>query len=164
LNIIAAREPSRSQVNYPLFFYYLHLGLASVTFLVHCERDTSVGEKNVVFFIRAGKSLHSRRVLKTLKRSSKGKAQRGQYLLVVGLDCYNWYQSQTLGDVPGRRLSSEGVHEAVCQRGCWTLKEVDWGIPHRLKKGTSASEDVGPRRGVDCEIPYWLGRRTKHFL
>ena len=30
---------------------------------------------------------------------------------------------------------------------------VDWGVPHRLEKGTSASEDVGTRRKVDCEIP-----------
>ena len=31
-----------------------------------------------------------------------------------------------------------------------------WGIPHRLEKGTSVSEDVGPQREVDCEISHWL--------
>ena len=37
---------------------------------------------------------------------------------------------------------------------------VDWGgVPHR-----SASKDAGPERRVDCEIPHWLGRRTKHFF
>ena len=37
-------------------------------------------------------------------------------------------------------------------------------VPHRLEKGMSVSEDDGPQRGVDCEIPRWLGRRTKHSL
>ena len=54
-----------------------------------------------------------------------------------------------------RRLSSKGGgHEAVCQQGRWAPKGVDWGVPHRLEKGTSASEDP---KGVDCEIPHWLG-------
>ena len=26
----------------------------------------------------------------------------------MGFDCYKWYQSQTPGDVPARRLSSKG--------------------------------------------------------
>ena len=34
---------------------------------------------------------------------------------------------------------------------------------HRLEKGTSTSEDAGPRRGVNCEIPHRMGR-TKYFL
>ena len=38
------------------------------------------------------------------------------------------------------------------------------GVSHRLEKGTSASENAGPRRGVDCEIPHQLERRTKHSL
>ena len=37
------------------------------------------------------------------------------------------------------------------------------GVQHRLEKGTSASEDAGPQRGVDCEIPHRLGRRTKYY-
>ena len=28
-------------------------------------------------------------------------------MLAVGLGCYKWYQSQTRGDVPARRLSPE---------------------------------------------------------
>ena len=43
-------------------------------------------------------------VLKTLRGSPKGKVQRGQYLLAVGLNRYKWYQSQTPDDVPARKL------------------------------------------------------------
>ena len=50
--------------------------------------------------------------------------KRGQHLLVVGLGRYKWYQSQTRGDVPARRLGFEGVDT----RGC-------------------ASKDAGPRMG-----------------
>ena len=41
---------------------------------------------------------------KTLRGSLVGKVQRGQYLRVVGLSCYTWYQTQTLGGVPARSL------------------------------------------------------------
>ena len=44
---------------------------------------------------------------KTLRGSPEGKAQRRQYLLVMSLDCYKWYQIWTPGDVPERRLSPE---------------------------------------------------------
>ena len=37
---------------------------------------------------------------------------------------------------------------------------VDCEIPHRLERGASASEDTEPRRGVDCEIPHPLERGT----
>ena len=60
-----------------------------------------------------------------------------------------------------RRLSPEGDgHETV------TLgSKEEWigGVPHQLGYGTSASEDAG-LDGVDCEIPYRLGRKTKHPL
>ena len=106
----------------------------------------SVGE-NKTPFIRAWKPLPSRRVLKTLRESWKGKAQRGQYLIVADLGCYKWYQSQTQGNVPTRRMSFEGgwtrggvpsrtldpergwiggltsiEEEYECQRGRWALK------------------------------------------
>ena len=45
---------------------------------------------------------------KVLKGSSKGKVQGGQYLLLVGLDSYKWYQSQTPDDVPAISLFPEG--------------------------------------------------------
>ena len=86
-------------------------------------------------------------------------------MLAVGLGCYKWYQNQTTGDVSARRLSlEEGGHEAVCQQGRWAPKGMDWGVPHRLEKGTSARKDTGIRRGVDCEISYRLRRRTKNSL
>ena len=44
---------------------------------------TSVGRENETLFTRVWKPFISRRVLKALKRSSGGKAQKGQYLLAV---------------------------------------------------------------------------------
>ena len=42
---------------------------------------------------------------------------------------------------------------------------VDLGVvPHRLEEGKSASENAGPQREVDCDVPHWLGRRTNHHL
>ena len=58
---------------------------------------TSIGKGNVCQQGRwpegvdwVWKSLSSRCVLKTLKGSLKGKAQRGQYLLAMGLGSYNY--------------------------------------------------------------------------
>ena len=51
---------------------------------------TSVGEENETFFIRMRKPLPSRRVLETLSGSSKGKVQKGQYLLAMGLNSYRY--------------------------------------------------------------------------
>ena len=31
-------------------------------------------------------------------------------------------------------------------------------VPHRLEEGKSVSEDVEPQKGVDCDVPHWLGR------
>ena len=59
---------------------------------VDCEIPHHSGE-NETFFIRVWKPLFSRRVLKTLRESSKRKAQREQYLLVVDFGHYKWYQS-----------------------------------------------------------------------
>ena len=116
--------------------------------------------ENETPFIWVWKSLPNRRVLKTLRGSPKGKAQRRQCRLAVGLGRYKWYQkSQTLGDVRARRLFPEGGrHEAVCQSRRSAPRGLDLlGVPHRLEKGTSASEDAGLRRGVDCEILHRLG-------
>ena len=43
-------------------------------------------------------------------------------------------------------------------------KGVDCEIPHRLERGASASEDARPRKGVNCEISHRLERGTKHAL
>ena len=42
-------------------------------------------------------------------------------------------------------------------------KGVDLAVSHRLEKGISDSEDVGPRRELDCDVLRWLGRRTKLY-
>ena len=55
-----------------------------------------------------------------------------------------WTQSS----VPVRMLSSEGS---------------GLGVPHRLEKGTSAREDVGPRRGVDCKSTS-IGEENETFF
>ena len=46
--------------------------------------------------------------VETLRGSQKGKTQRRQYLLVVDLDRYKWYQSQTPDDVSAFLLFPEG--------------------------------------------------------
>ena len=92
-----------------------------------------IGEENETFFIRVWKPLTSKHVLTTFRGSLKGK---GQYLLVVGLDHYKWYQSQTPSDVLARRLSLEGEWTQDYTRLC-ANKDVDhegsgdWGVPHR---------------------------------
>ena len=43
---------------------------------------------NEAFLVRVWKPLPNRRVLKTLRESPKGKAQRDQYVLAVGLGRY----------------------------------------------------------------------------
>ena len=53
--------------------------------LENLEDPTSIGEENENFFIRVWKSLPSRHVLKTLKESPKGKAQRGPDIGGFGL-------------------------------------------------------------------------------
>ena len=99
---------------------------------------------NETFFTRVWKPLPNRRVLETLRGSLKGKAQRGQYLLAVGLDSYKWYQRQTPDDVSVRRLIPE---EGWSRGGVPTSSGVDWGVPHRLEKETSTNENVGPQMG-----------------
>ena len=114
-------------------------------------------EQNILY--RVWKSLSRIRDLKSLRESSKGKVQRRQYLLMMGLGHYKWFQSQTRGDVPVRRLSLEGDgHEVVCQQGCWAPKRGGLGVPHphRLEKGTSVSKNAW-LRGV------WTGKGI-HFV
>ena len=54
----------------------------------YIEKDIASREENETFFIKVWKPLSSRHVLKTLRGSLKGKVQRGQYLLAVGLGGY----------------------------------------------------------------------------
>ena len=59
-----------------------------------------------------------------------------------------------------------GIDTRRCaSKDAGSQKGMDLGaVPHRLEEGKSASEDARPRRGVDCDVPHWLGRRTKHPL
>ena len=115
---------------------------------------TLVGEENEAFFIRVLKPLPSKHILKTLSESSKGKAQREQYLLVVSLGRYNGIRAR---------------HRAMCQQGGWAPKGVDTRQCSSKDSGPEGgglgvSADAGLQRGVDCEISHWLGRRTKYAL
>ena len=81
---------------------------------------TSVGEENETFFIRVWKSLLSRRVLKTLRGSPKGKTQRGQYLL------------QMVSELDTGRCASEDSGP----QGGWTVRShIEWkgkrSIPYK---------------------------------
>ena len=126
------------------------------------------------WFLILSKPLSSIRVFKTLRGRPKGKVQRGQYLLAVGLDYYKWYQSQVPSGVPTRTLGLKGgriVRSHIHWRGGTSAsenvgfrREVDCEISYWLERETSASEDVGPRKEVDCEISYRLERETKHCL
>ena len=51
----------------------------------------SWGEERSILY-KGGKPLPRRRILKTLKGDLEGKAQRGQYLLAVGLSYYRRVQ------------------------------------------------------------------------
>ena len=104
---------------------------------------TSVGEENKTFFIRVWKPLPSRSVLKPW-----GKVQRGQYLVVVDLGCYKWYQSQTPGDVTTRRLSLEEgwprdgmLARTLDSKGGWIVRShMGWGGEQNiLYKGVETS-------------------------
>ena len=61
-----------------------------------------------------------------------------------------------------RRLSPEGVDTRRCaSKDAGLRRGVDWGVPHRLEKGTSASEDAGPRRGwIVRSYIGWGGERN----
>ena len=76
----------------------------------------------------------------------KGKVQREQYLVAVGFGCYKWYQSQTLGDVPARRMFPKGDrHERCSPKG----GRYEHCSPKGVNTRQCASKDVGSRREVD---------------
>ena len=77
------------------------------------------GERNIQ--IRVWKPLPSRRVLKTLKGTLRGKAQSGHYLLAVGLGCYKWYRAR---------------HGAMCSEEVESRRGVD--------TRRCANKDAGP--------------------
>ena len=52
--------------------------------------------------------------------------------------------------MPARRLNPEGGGgtRQCANKDAGPRREEDWGVPHRLEKGTSVSEDVGPGGGL----------------
>ena len=78
--------------------------------------STLVEKENKTHFVRVWKPSPTRRVLKSQGEARKGKfKENGQYLLVVDLGRYKWYQNQTLDYVRGSRLFPKwGRHETVC--------------------------------------------------
>ena len=79
---ICYKDPAISELG--IFGAYLRY--ATVISHIGWEEE---GKENKTPFIRVWKSFPSRRALKTLRVSPKGKAQRGQYLLAVGLGRYS---------------------------------------------------------------------------
>ena len=47
----------------------------------------------------------------------------------------------------------------MCQKEHWTHRRRIEGVPHRLKKGMSTSEDAGPE-GVELRVLHRLEERT----
>ena len=100
------------------------------------------------------KPLPSRHVLKTLRESPKRTISvsggLGPLQMVSKSDterCAN-EEAESRRGVDMRQCVSKDVEPRI---------GVDWGVPHRLEKGTSASEDTRSRKGVDRETPHWLG-------
>ena len=81
------------------------------------------------------------------------KCWNSKYLLAVDLRRYKWYQRQTSDYVPTFSL--------CVSKDTGPQRRVDLGaVPHRCEEGKSPSEDIEPRRGVDCDVLHWLERRT----
>ena len=55
-------------------------------------------------------------------------------------------------------------HEAVCQQRRWASKEGGLGGPTSIGEGNECQRGRWTPKGVDCEIPHRLGRRTKYPL
>ena len=63
--------------------------------------------------------------------------------------------------VPQRRVDTRWC----ASKDAGPQREVDLGaVLHRLEEGKSAGEEVELRRGVDCDVSHWLGRKTNHHL
>ena len=99
-------------------------------------------EENKTFFIRVWKPLPSRRVLKNNEEKLERENPKRTISVSGGLELL-----QMVSEPDTEQCANE---EAKPRKG-WTQSDV----PART---------VGPRRGVDCENPHRLGRRTKHSL
>ena len=125
---------------------------------VDCEISHRLERETKYSFIRVWKPLLSSRVLKT--GILKEKSQRWQYLLAVGLSCYKWYQSQTLGGVPVRMIGLE-------RDGLWDLtpigqgNDIDWWeerVPTRTLGVTIAVSRQRIWRVCGTHSQHWVGQ------
>ena len=57
-----------------------------------------------------------------------------------------------------------GKHEMVCQQGRYGPKGGGLGGLPSIGEGNECQRGDWAPKGVDCEIPHRLGRRTKHSL
>ena len=57
-----------------------------------------------------------------------------------------------------------GGHEVVCQQGCWAPNGGGLEGSTSIDEGNECQRGCWAPKGVDCKIPHWLGRRTKHPL
>ena len=63
--------------------------------------------------------------------------------------CYKWYYSQTPGDNAKEEAKPRrGVDTRRCaNKDAGPQRWMDWGVPHRLEKRMSVSEDTEPQGG-----------------
>ena len=58
-----------------------------------------------------------------------------------------------------------GRDKIVCQYGRWAPKEGGFGGgPTSIGERNECQRGRYARRGVDCDVPHWLGRKAKHHL
>jgi len=114
-----------------------------------------------------------------LGKRTRNECERGRWILKLG----GLWDPTSVGKreqerVSARTLDLEGewtVRSHInwrgngCQccedawpKGRWIMRShIGWGGEwNERERGTSASEDAGPWRRVDCEIPHWLEKRT----
>ena len=110
-------------------------------------RSHIVGEENETLFIRVWKPLPSRRVLKNLEGKPERKSPKRKISASGGPGPLQMVsESGTRQCVSEEVVPRKGVDMRWCaSKDAGPRRGVDLvGVPHRLEKGTSVSEDVGP--------------------
>ena len=102
-----------------------------------------------------------RHVFKTLRESPKRTISASGELRLLQMVLEPNTGQCTSEEVESRR----GVDTRQCaSKDAGSRKGWIWGVPHRLEKGNECQQGRQALKGVDCEIPYWLERRTNHSL
>ena len=101
---------------------------------------TTVEEENETFFIRVWKPLPSRRVLKTWRESPNRTISTsgglGLLQMVSESDIERCANEET-------KLRRRANTRPCARKDVGPRKEGGLGVPHRLEKGTSVSEEAG---------------------